>query len=1039
MKSWWLNMIFLFGPLTLPAQTFPDIHFTRLTQKEGLSNNDVSCITQDGQGFIWIGTSDGLNRFDGYRIKKIYHDPGNENSVVNNCIYQVVPDAEDRLWIATREGLSVYNKQTGAFRNFRHNPRDPGSLDNDQFDNIYTEAGLSTWITTPTSVYNFDSGFQFRRIRGSVLPLKDGDKSKVESYGRLTSDRQGNIWASRIGYVFLIDKKNMQISRRFGPFNGTVEAIYQDSELKYWIGFFGCGLVNLDPLTGKSFEVKLAGSTLVVHSITEWWDQFHKRWLVLGTDGGVRLVDPVTLKSKAYHFHLGFSQQSSSHFEVQHVFVDRQNILWIGTEAGVFYAEPSRQLYDLWNMSGNSSENETNNSDWAYSIAETGSGYWMSPWIGKLLYFFNKEGELKDSATLQSVRTPQGEYLSPDSKKPYYVMNQGDSVLWFTTDAYLIHYDLRSKQGLAYRPEDAKLYTGLRTITILDSAHWWIRTRNNGANGIYIFDPLRKKFLKHFVNSPDCDKCVSPRLFFIYLDGRHEIYISSVGRGLFKFDPQTDQFDPVFSFQGEDLKNHSNSFEAMTEDNSGNFWIGTYNGLICWNPTTKKLVKDYCFNETLGGVEISGVLFDSQQNLWLSTSRGIFYMLHNSGNIYQLTPTEGLTDNTNGIFQAGQDHSILVGIQGNILHLRTEEVLRPHRQTLPVHFSEATVMDSPSFFRQDRNGNKQLIMKPGQNRFTLDFSIMNYDGDNRYYYRLDDGMSDWQQNDNGHLAFYNLAPGKYKLHVKGGNRSGDLTTIEDEVTIIIQPHWWQTEWFKIMCGLIIISLVTVFVRRRIALIRQEASFRQKIAETEMMALRSQMNPHFIFNSLNSIENFMMQNEKRQASNYLNKFARLIRTILDSSRNELIPVSRDLEALKLYVDLEQLRFNNKFRLNLQIDPALLNGDYRVPALLIQPYVENAIIHGLAQSERDDLLLNVSACLKDGYIHYRVEDNGIGRWQSAKYNQQNKPHHKSVGLTISKERIQLFNKRTSGNGSITISDLNTDSDVTGTRVDIRIKVD
>jgi LytS/YehU family sensor histidine kinase len=211
-----------------------------------------------------------------------------------------------------------------------------------------------------------------------------------------------------------------------------------------------------------------------------------------------------------------------------------------------------------------------------------------------------------------------------------------------------------------------------------------------------------------------------------------------------------------------------------------------------------------------------------------------------------------------------------------------------------------------------------------------------------------------------------------------------------------------------------------------------------MAETEMIALRSQMNPHFIFNSLNSIENFMMRNEKRLASSYLNKFARLIRMILDSSRNELVPLSKDMEALQLYVDLEQLRFNHKFCYKVHVDQLLLDGDYKVPALLIQPYVENAIVHGLAHSEKDNLTLSVTASVEKEYIHYSIQDNGIGRRQSSLYNHQNKPNHKSVGLVITKERIQIFNRKHNADGLVTITDLFDEHDQPkGTKVDIMIK--
>lgn len=210
------------------------------------------------------------------------------------------------------------------------------------------------------------------------------------------------------------------------------------------------------------------------------------------------------------------------------------------------------------------------------------------------------------------------------------------------------------------------------------------------------------------------------------------------------------------------------------------------------------------------------------------------------------------------------------------------------------------------------------------------------------------------------------------------------------------------------------------------------------AELETKIMRLQMNPHFIFNSLNSIENFIMQNEKRLASDYLNKFARLIRLILDSSRTEVVPLAKDMEALQLYIDLEQLRFSNKFSYKTEVDPALLGGDYQVPSLLIQPYVENAIVHGIAHSEAENLQLTIRAKLENETIYYVVEDNGVGRLKAAAYNHQNKPYHESIGLSITEERVRLFNNEKDSSQSVRITDLYDENQTaSGTRVEINLK--
>lgn len=245
----------------------------------------------------------------------------------------------------------------------------------------------------------------------------------------------------------------------------------------------------------------------------------------------------------------------------------------------------------------------------------------------------------------------------------------------------------------------------------------------------------------------------------------------------------------------------------------------------------------------------------------------------------------------------------------------------------------------------------------------------------------------------------------------------------------------------IIAGLLLLIIIFSFVINKNVRAKKkhsESELKQKITEMQMQALRAQMNPHFIFNCLNSIENFIMKNDKIAASEYLNKFSELIRIMLDSSRVDLTSFIKNMEGIQLYVELEQLRFNCKFSFKSDIDPQLLNGDYQVPHLLIQPYVENAILHGLSQSEGENLKLYLSTSLKDDYIYYTIEDNGIGREKSAKYRNHNKPDHKSIGIELSEERINMFNQKHNGTGGIEIIDLYDDNGKPiGTRVNIKIK--
>jgi LytS/YehU family sensor histidine kinase len=235
------------------------------------------------------------------------------------------------------------------------------------------------------------------------------------------------------------------------------------------------------------------------------------------------------------------------------------------------------------------------------------------------------------------------------------------------------------------------------------------------------------------------------------------------------------------------------------------------------------------------------------------------------------------------------------------------------------------------------------------------------------------------------------------------------------------------------CILAAASVLYWLLKRRVGVIRKEAALKQQIAETEMMALRAQMNPHFIFNCINSIDALIQSNDKYHATVYLNKFARLIRNILDSSRQNTVSLAKDLETLKLYIELEQFRNDNRFDYEICAEPGLLSDDYRVPPLIIQPYVENSILHGLrSRSGRmGNLLITVSR--QEGHIRYVIEDNGIGRVAM-----EGKVPHKgdwSHGMKMTSDRVRLFNNESEA--SVKITDLYQDGIPAGTKVEVQLK--
>lgn len=211
-----------------------------------------------------------------------------------------------------------------------------------------------------------------------------------------------------------------------------------------------------------------------------------------------------------------------------------------------------------------------------------------------------------------------------------------------------------------------------------------------------------------------------------------------------------------------------------------------------------------------------------------------------------------------------------------------------------------------------------------------------------------------------------------------------------------------------------------------------ADFNRKSSESEMKALRSQMNPHFVFNVLNTIEAYALDNNKQAASEMIQKFSRLTRLVLENSMNLLVLFEQDWKALQLYIELEQMRYADKFVVSYNVQKEILENDYSIPPMIIQPFVENAIIHGLRNKSNGNGILNLSASLKNGYIIVQVEDNGIGRVKAAALKMNNPIHKNSLGIKVTQDRISIFNNlNPDRKAKVEIQDLRE-----GTRVVIRL---
>jgi ligand-binding sensor domain-containing protein len=1013
------------------AQNFPELKFEHLTTKDGLSSNSITSITEDKQGFMWIGTINGLNRYDGYRFKQYYHSNTDSNSLVNNGVQSITCDTKGRLWISTEDGVSCFIPAENRFINFSAKFKKAQQLKINNSVHFYEDEKGVIWLCNQLDViYKVLADFSLQEVKINIPTFSFYNLSLL-GYVALFRDKGGNEWAFQANRLYHINKLTKQPEKTFdfsSFFKAQILKIIQDSTGNYFIATWNGGLWQFFP--DKNTVVLITTLPKRIFSDIIEWNYKNQKWMAcLEINFGLYLLHPKTFATKKYGFIEG-DPLSMQGRDFTYCFSDKKGNLWLGSNKGLNKIVNEQNIFDVIPITEPGTVNyNVDKAGSVYSFFETDSSIWLSK---RFVSTFQYDTSFQLKKYYRSLHTLSLTQYSNNGTAYYFYKKQNE--LYISTDSGLIVYDLVHKKTVAYFPTENPLLTNFRTIIFLDDSHIMLRSF---GNGLFIFNTVTKKFTKRFSNTNSCKECLPLRINYLFKTKQNKIFATTMseGKSFFQYNKALDSFILIKAVNDEKYTMLASDLFGMDEDVNGNLWITSSSGLFVYNPKTNTILEQKNNNEQMG--KLSRICFDNTGNAWANGSSGIWCYVIAKKKWISFNGQDGLPGSEfDGIIAKKKNGDIVAGLEGAIAIFHPDKIIQ--QNNYPVIITEAVVDKKTISFGLINSTEKKLTLESGKNSFSVDFAILNYLNpvSTRYYYKLSPVMKDFQLNDNGHINFNGLEPGAYTLHVKAGDKTGNIFDTEDMLEIMVEPKWYQTIWFKVLCTLALGSLIFYFVKTRIKTIRKEASLKQKITETEMQVLRAQMNPHFIFNSLNSIENFIMQNEKRLASDYLNKFARLIRMILDSSRNEVVPIAKDMEALQLYIDLEQLRFNNKFTYKTNIDPALLTGEYRVPSLLIQPYVENAIVHGLAHSENENLILTVSATLENDTIKYNIKDNGIGRQQAAAYNLHNKPHHKSVGLQITEDRINHFNDEAFD--AIKITDLYNEKKMPcGTKIEVTIK--
>ncbi|MBK9734246.1 MAG: histidine kinase [Saprospiraceae bacterium] len=477
----------------------------------------------------------------------------------------------------------------------------------------------------------------------------------------------------------------------------------------------------------------------------------------------------------------------------------------------------------------------------------------------------------------------------------------------------------------------------------------------------------------------------------------------------------------------------------MVVDRHKNIWIGTEaSGIFKWDRNTNKVINISSENSIIKIDNIVDMALDDSDKIWIAC-QDKYYIFDIRSNVFLTSYGANI-----GLEPIGYDFAIHPNGMATFNNY-------PYIASLELKQFYSNNFNAPPIVTAVQIGKRPILQKPILNdtslechyndaviRFEFANLSLNNSQSNQYKIKLTGLDTAWTTTTKREISYTRLPSGKYTFMIQASNSNGNFHPKTLKIELTINPPFYKTLWFGIILFSLISSIIYYLYKQKIARILQKEAmkrmYEKKISEVEMKALRAQMNPHFIFNSLNSIQKFIFEKDEYAASQYLTKFSRLIRLILDHSHQDFVSIGSETDILNYYIEMEKLRFNDKFEFELIKDDTI-QDTWMIPSMVIQPHVENAIWHGLMH-KKNDCKLSVSFHKQDmETICVSIEDNGIGRVEAAAQKSKQVLKKKSYGSKISEDRIEHFSRKHNIKNSFEITDL-TDGDGKGcgTRISI-----
>lgn len=965
--------------------------FENYTQGNGLPSNESYFVYCDSKNYLWIATDQGVVRYNGNKIERF--------DLPDNVVFKIREDHKGRIWFFSQSGKLAYFFN-GVIYPYKYNDQIADSIKKILIVDAYVKSNDEIVIASSYKNYNI--------LRSGVIESKvnwhdtlpESVNFQINKIGRNRYfTQQKNFYGINIDTVvitlethektfkFLIPCK-IDISNQYGCVTTDEKDFYFFTDNK---------LIKLQA-NGSFKVVQLPSRILCLYTgkdNTIWAGLLKKGVVILNTNLEIQQNISMLLNKS-----------------VSAITNDYEGGTWLSTlENGVYYMKNTH----VYNLEGES--NLTQRVSRLYNVKDSTLLFANTHGVFKLFkgsvfpFYLKTNEEINDLFIDNHMVFLAGKFKV--FKTHFYTLCKIEKLNSSLSKKVAI---IQSSKELAQVSKNKYAFLQGQTLAKLDF-------NSIAGNSAYQF----------YLPTKSNDLSFKPGM--IFSDLKNQVWVGSLNK-LYKTNPSLDSLTSLEKVPEYFKK----GITEMRQMSNGFYAIGIHFGGIA-------IMKD---SSIIGSIrETDGLLSNSikyllplKDQLWAATVNGISVINFISYQPLKYTITN--IGKNEGFYNIIVNQ--LIPFQDNILAATSNGIYAIENPAQFINRVPLTIplfINSISYYKGDTTGVTSISVPYKNNRIVIKYSAICFNSPDEilYYYNLDSNDSSWHTITGNELLLENLSPGTYNLKLKAGIPNQHRISTIQELKIVIEKPWWQDNWFRLAAILIFSGFVFSFYKYRITKIKngekQKMIQHSKMKELEQTALRSQMNPHFIFNCLTSIQQLIVSGKATDANEHLVKFARLIRKTLEISSRPYIKISEEKEYLSEYLFLEQLRLPGQFEFNIDIADIIDVNKTEIPNMMIQPIVENCIRHGIKELENTKGMIQVVFKQQEKFIICTVTDNGVGRKRTDRYHINSLESQKSYGLEIARKRLELLNETGHQHLFIEVRDLtHADGSTAGTQVVIQL---